>query len=306
MCRATPTVFLLIVVTLVLASGARSQEPGPAREQIETLTPAPESPAPEEQREESAAEPTDKLGPIVVLRRAPQYRAFRVYSDTQFLHNSNVLLAPSLPDQDEVFVETLGASFAPRLVKGLASTMYIRQQFVRYATLNNFDFDAQTAGLSLQRPVRNWFILSGGFEASRYLLRETNRAFFKDFDLSLGIRRGQYLHERVFLYYGYQFNWMPTTPSDLSRVDDAVFVGVNIALLRPLTLQLAYRLRELAYYQDARIDLDHSLNASLIYKFNDYVNARAYVSYASNDSDKTGFEYRALTAGGGLGLSVLF
>jgi hypothetical protein len=266
----------------------------------------PESPAQEQQPEKPAAEPSDDLGPIVVLKRAPAYRPFRVYSDSQFLYNSNITLAPSQRDDDEVFVETLGASFAPRLVKGLASSFYARQQVVRYATLNNFDFNAQTAGLNLQRPVRNWFILSGGFEASRYLLRETDKEFLKDFDLSLGIRRGQYLHARVFLYYGYQFNWTPTTPSDLSRVDNAGFVGVNVALLQQLTLQVAYRLRGLAYYQDARFDYDQSLNASLIYKFNDYINARAFVTYANNTSDKTGFEYRVLTGGGGLGLSLQY
>ena len=79
-----------------------------------------------------------------------------------------------------------------------------------------------------------------------------------------------------------------------------------MALEEKLTLQLAYRLRGLSYYQDARFDYDDTLNASLVYKFNDYFTARAFVSYANNTSDKPGFNYRGLTTGGGLGLALRF
>jgi hypothetical protein len=301
------TALLVSVALLWLATTVPGQEPAPAREQLEMLTPPPASQTPEEQPDKTTAESADELGPIVVLKRAPQYRPLRVFSDTQYLYNSNVLLAPSREDADAVFVESLGASYAPRLFKSLASSVYVRQQFIRYDKLSRFDFNAQAAGLSLQRPVRNWFILSGGFDAERYLnARDSGKEFLKDFNLSLGIRRGQFLHERVFVYYGYQLNWLPTTPSDLTRLDNAVYAGVNVALLQHLTLQLAYRLRALAYYQDARFDYDHSLNASLIYKFNEYISARAFTTYASNTSDKTGYEYQGLTAGGGLGLSLQY
>lgn len=266
----------------------------------------PEGQPTEEQPEKQTTEPNDDLGPIIVLKRAPHYQPFRVFSDSQYLYNSNVLLTPSHPDEDAVFAQALGASFSPRLLQGLASTVFVRQQFIRYDTLSRFDFDAQTAGLSLQYPVRNWFILSSGFDADQYYARRNDDEFLKDFNLSFGIRHGQYLHRLVFLYYGYQFNWLPSSPSDLSRLDNAVFAGANVALLEHLTLQLAYRLRGLAYYQDARFDLDHSLNASLIYKFNDYISARVFVSYAKNASDKPGFDYHGLTAGAGLGLLLRF
>ena len=300
-------IILLLIATIGLAvfiAPVRAQEP--AREQLEMLTPTPEVQPTGEQAEEPAAEPSEELGPIIVLKRAPRYQPFRVYSDSQYVYNSNVLLAPSNRQEDEVYAQTLGASFSPRLIKGLASTIYVRHQFIRYLTLNNFDFDAQTAGVNFQRPVRNWFILSGGFEASRFILRETDKEFLKDFDVSFGIRRGQYLHERVFLYYGYQGDWMPTSPSNLSRVDNALYAGVNLALMDKLTLQLAYRLRAMAYYQDSRFDYDHSLNASLIFKFNDYANVRAFVNYANNDSDNAISDYEGLTAGCGLGLSLRF
>jgi hypothetical protein len=301
-----PTILTVVFLLLAMALSAPLRAQEPARQQLEMLNPAPEGQPPEQRLAQGTNEPSNELGPIIVLKRTPRYEPFRVFSDTQYLYNSNVLLAPSHPDEDAVFAQALGASFSPRVVQGLASTIFVRQEFIRYDTLSRFDFDAQTAGLSLQYPVRNWFILSSGFDADRYYSRRKDDEFLKDYNLSFGIRRGQYLHSRVFLYYGYQFNWLPSTPSELSALDNAVFAGVNVALLEPLTLQLAYRLRGLAYYQGGRFDHDHSLNASLVYKFNDYINARVFVSYVNNDSDNPGFEYRGLTAGGGLGLMLRF
>jgi hypothetical protein len=273
---------------------------------LDTINSTPAGQPTEEQSEKQTAEPSADLGPIVVLKRAPQDQPFRVYSDSQYLYNSNILLTPSRPVADEVFAESLGASFSPRLVPGLASSIFVRQQFIQYDTLSRFDFAAQTAGLSLQHAVRNWFILSSGFEADRYFSWHKDGEFLKDFNASFGVRSGHYLTRRVFLYYGYQFNWLPSAPSFLSCIDNAAFVGANVALEEKLTLQLAYRLRGLSYYQDARFDYDDSLNASLVYKFNDYIAARAFVSYANNTSDRPGFNYRGLTTGGGLGLALRF
>ncbi|MGD0061214.1 MAG: outer membrane beta-barrel protein [Verrucomicrobiia bacterium] len=299
---------ILTVVALLLALGfsAPLWAQDTTRQQLEMLNPTPEGQPTQNQPENETAEPTNDLGRIIVLKRTPRYEPFRVFSDTQYLYNSNVLLVPSHPDQDAVFAQALGASFSPRLIQGLASTVFVRQEFVRYDTLSEFDFDAQTAGLSLQYPVRDWFILSSGFEADQYISRRMDDEFLKDYNLSFGIRRGQYLHSRVFLYYGYQFNWLPTTPGELTSLNNAVFTGVNVALLQPLTLQLAYRLRGLAYYQGGRFDYDQTMNASLVYKFNDYINARAFVSYVNNDSDNPNFSYRGLAGGGGLGLMVRF
>jgi hypothetical protein len=273
---------------------------------MDTLSPTPDNQPAEEGTEKPASEPTDELGPIIVLKRAPRYQPIHVFSDSQYLYNSNVLLTPSNEHADEVFAETLGANFSPRLINGLASTVFVRQQFIRYSNLGRFNFATQAAGLSLQYPVRNWFILSGGFEADRYFAEKDDDEFLKDFDLSFGIRRGQYLHQRVFLYYGYQFNWLPSSPSNLSSLNNAVYAGVNLALLEQLTFMLAGRVRGLAYYQNSQFDLTYSLNASLIYKFNNYVNVRAFVSYAKNDSDNATSDYEGLTAGGGLGLTLGF
>jgi hypothetical protein len=112
-----------------------------------------------------AGETTD-LGPQVPLRRqrAP---VISVYSDTQYLFDSNVALTPNHETSDGVFFETLGAAFTPHLVDQLTSSIYVRQQFVLYDQQEALNFYAQTAGLSLAYPIKDWFTLYGGFAASR-------------------------------------------------------------------------------------------------------------------------------------------
>jgi hypothetical protein len=301
-----PIAILLVVFVALGVSVVPVRAQAPAREQLERLPSTPLPGPAEEQPAKETSETSDELGPIIVLKREPRYQAFRVFSDSQYVYESNVLLTPSNAEGDTLYSQTVGASFAPRLIKNLVSTAYVRYQWLRYDTLNNLDFDAMAAGLSLQRPVRDWFVLSGGFEAIRYTLRETDDNFLENFDVSFGIRRGQYLHERVFLYYGYQFDWLPTSPSDMSSVNNAGYAGVNIALLQPLTLQLAYRLRGLSYYQDSRFDYDNTVNASLLFRFKDYVTVRGYVGYVYSNSDTPIFDYETFTAGVGLGLSLRF
>ena len=302
--RLTNLTTVSILVALMLSTGARAQEA--ARQQIDTLNSTSDGQPTQEQSDKQTADPSAELGPIVVLKRPPQYDPFRVYSDSQYFYNSNILLTPSRPVADEVFAESLGASFSPRLVQGLASSVFVRQQFITYDTFSRFDFAAQTAGLNLQHAVRNWFILSGGFDADRYFSLQRGGEFLKDFDTSFGIRSGHYLTRRVFLYYGYQFDWLPSSPSFLSSINNAAFVGANVALQEKLTLQLAYRLRGLSYYQDSRFDYDDFVNATLVYKFNDYFSVRAFFTYALDTSDKPGFSYQGLTTGVGLGLALRF
>ena len=66
-------IILLLIATIGLAvfiAPVRAQEP--AREQLEMLTPTPEVQPTGEQAEEPAAEPSEELGPIIVLKRAPR------------------------------------------------------------------------------------------------------------------------------------------------------------------------------------------------------------------------------------------
>ncbi|MGA2220280.1 MAG: outer membrane beta-barrel protein [Verrucomicrobiia bacterium] len=261
-------------------------------------------------REVGETAETSDLGPQVILQRRPQQPLFSVYSDTQYLYDSNVGLTPNHgmnnASSDEVFFQTFGASFTPHLVDGLTSALYARQQFVRYDQQSILDFDAQSGGLSLGYPVGNWFTVYGGFEASRLFTRQKDVEFYKDFDTQFGLWRSQPLGQRLLFYYGYQLDWLPAHPSDLTELDDALYGGINLQLIDRLAAQFLYRFRVRNYLQTSRTDLDHLVSLALSYPFNRYISVRVYVSYGENDSNKSEFDYHVVNAGGGLNLSASF
>jgi len=265
-----------------------------------------------EQRQDTA-EPRssngNELGSQPILRRRSRPRMFQVYSDTQYLYDSNVLLADGefiKKGDDSVFIQDLGASFSPRLVEPLVSSLYYHHNLVRFDDFSQFDFDADTGGLHLGLPVADLFNLYGDLSAGRYYYRHGGHEFYKYFNMELGIGREQRITRRASLIYGYQLDWRPSTPSDLTRIDNAGYLGANFALIDKLTAQFFYRIRIREYYQGSRTDLDNLLNLTLVYSFNDYISLRVFAAYGVNTSSKTTHDYDVFNGGSGLNLTLKF
>ena len=101
-------------------------------------------------------------------------------------------------------------------------------------------------------------------------------------------------------------DWLPSNPSDLTELENALYGGINVQLIDRLTAQFLLRARLRDYLESSRTDIDYFLSAALNYTFNQYVSARAYATYAYNDSNQSEFRYNAATLGGALDLSVRF
>lgn len=256
-----------------------------------------------------AAQPAadgNDLGPEQTLFRRPRPKYFDVFSDTQYAYNSNVLLTPRAALGDGELYETLSLAASPVLVPKLTSTVYVRQQFVRYSRYDVFDFDAQTAGLALSYPLRNWCSVYGGFSASRLISAQNDQEFFRQFDTVFGLWGQQKVGSRMLLYYGYQFDWLPTSVPSLDRLYNALYGGLNVPLTDKLLAQLLYRLQLQTYLGSARTDWNNLVNLTATYTFNPWVATRVFVSYGDNLSSQAVFSYRAVNAGAGLTLDFKF
>jgi hypothetical protein len=250
--------------------------------------------------------PSDDLGKQVLLLRRPGPRPFQVSSETEYLYDSNILLLETHPIADDLLSETVQASYSPQLADRLQSTFYAKYQLLRYDHNSSLDFEANAVGLSLSRPAQNWFTAYGRFEAVRLYLTDGDDEFFKMFDTTVGLWRGQTVGQWGWLFYGYQLDWRPSSPSQFTRVDNAGYVGIKVMPTDKLTIQLLYRIRAEEYLQVNRADLNHLISLSVGYDFNNYVGVRAFAEYGRNNSDATGFDYNVFTGGGGLKLSVKF
>ena len=269
---------------------------------------------PQPQKTDAAKDPESQSGNNDLGRQSPLRRherpfMFQVSSDTQYFHDSNVLLADGdliKQGADTVLLQSFGASFTPPLVERLTSTVFYHHEMVRYDRLSEFDFDADTAGLRLAYPAENWCKVYGGFSAARHAFEGDGGEFYKFYDTRLGVVCEQPLTRRALLTYGCQFDWRPSSPASLSRVDEAVYAGLNVALMDKLTAQLNYRLRAREYLEAGRTDLDHLAVLTLGYAFNNHVTVRVFASYGDNVSTVKTHDYQVLTTGGGLHLTFKF
>ncbi len=299
----------------LIAMTARAQvQPAP----LEPM-PSPATQAPAE-LSSPATNDVDELGQLVLLQSPPRPKVFRATSDTEYLYTSNRLLLPNTglfpAKSDALLFQTFDFSLSPRIVNRLTSTIFIRQQLARYYRDDQLNFDAQAAGLQLAYPVQNWFTVYGGFSASRMYFDEGNKEFFKMYDTQFGLYRSDALCSRASVFYGYQIDWQPSTPSILSRVNNSLYAGLDVTLMQKLTGQVLYRLSFQDYQKPTegatsttfvdRSDLNNMVSAGLTYMFNDYLNVRAYFDYVHNGSNVGARDYAVVDGGGGLTVSIQF
>jgi len=92
------------------------------------------------------------------------------------------------------------------------------------------------------------------FLPSRDYFREGGDEFYKYYSTNWvpAVRRGWTARS---LGYGYQLDWRPSSPAELTRLDNAAYIGLNVALIDKLTAQFFYRIRVREYYQFGRTDL---------------------------------------------------
>lgn len=275
------TIVGVIAGAWILGQGGTAWSQQPQIRQTETLPP-PAQPPPA-QVEEMQTEESDDLGPIIVLKRASRPKYFQAYSDTQYLYDSNVFLTPDHADDDWLLYQTFNASFSPQLLDKLGSSVSVRYQMVRYNTFDDANFDAQIAALNLNYRLTDWLTPYVGFAAERLVPDDSNKEFYEEYDTQFGLWCNLPLGKRVWLYYGYQLDWRPATPSSQTRVEYAGYLGLNATLIGNLTGQIFYRVRDTEYLQIDQSDLDQFVQGTLMYTFNEYVNCRVYASYENNE-----------------------
>lgn len=259
-------------------------------------------------QQEVSAEPAEAgdLGPQQLLVPGPAAHPLQVFSTTDYLYDSNILLLDNNRESDGVLDQRLGASYTLMPLNKLSATLFATYELIRYTDHNELDFDANTVGLSLNRPIGNSFTVYGGFQALRMYLSDGDDEFYKTYDTTFGLWRGQTVGDRGWFFYGYQLDWFAASPSEFTRVDNAAYAGLKVMPTDKLAIQLLYRFRADEYLQTDRTDLNNLVSLTASYSFNNYVSVRAYVSYANNSSDESGFDYNVFTSGGGLSLQVRF
>lgn len=296
--------------TLVLVAVGRVWAQDPQSRLVEQFHPPQPWPVPETdvQQRGEAVDPEEggDLGRQVLLRRHPSARAVRLSSTSDWLFHSNILLLERGRLDDGVFQQTFEAAWSPRWDPDWLATVYARYLLVRYHDHDDLDFDGNELGVTISRRLGSQANVYGGLRALRLYLSDGDDEFFKGFDLMAGVWRGHAWWDRTWFFYGYQFDWRPSSPGRLHRADNAGFVGLKYFPDPSWQIQLLYRLRWEEYFEDSRSDLNQLLSLSIAWEPIEFVSVRATGEYGWNHSGAPNFDYHYFAGGGSLRLQIRF
>ena len=268
---------------------------------------------------------TNDVGPQSVLIFKPRKTLFEGVADSQYFHTDNAFLDHTNRVPSGVLVSTAQLALAPtpyELCGGEASPrLGFREQwydFFEYSSYNPAlhvnDFNVQTV-FTDERWTRDNWSLAAGFDYNRLLSSSDYRQFYAEYVPRWEVQRVIPIRENQALSVSYDGFYhftdstkfqMPQT-SFFDRIDQALLVTYNFAPCASAVIQPYYAFKYTHF--TATIHRDDYLNSVGlgIYCFlNQWVTARAFVSYDSKYSSADFARYHDLDAGGGVNLTVRF
>jgi hypothetical protein len=282
-------------------------------------------PAPTTQSQPDEADYRDELGPLHPLMRLRE-TPFQVYSDTSYLYDDNVLLTFHKPVKDMVLDQIFGASYSPRLLDDLKTTLYAQHYIDRYDSNDSFDFDGDQAGVDLaytlvkpaiphhEEETSSVWTLYGDGSYERLTSTPDDAQIFEMVDARIGLRcdfdavlpawAGTVKH--IAPFYGYQLDWRVSAPAVLNRADNTGYLGANLEVWRNVYLQVLGQLQWQNYLSVNRSDITETVSGSLIWRISKYASVNGSATFANNNSSLNTFSYRVLSAGPNLTLQIRF
>lgn len=293
-----------------------------------------------------AGESTD-LGPQTVVNMHPHRWHLEAAFDEQMYFTDNMFLDSTLNKSADVNVSTLqvaldapqrkllGGELIPRVGiqfqwfnYGLFDNAHIQVLNVQngqvnppyQASLDSFDFNAQTYFGDVTWTRNNWLVIFG-FNFQRLADNYNYDEFYREYTPNLTVEKTFPLCSRLSASLGYQtdirYTITKNPPGPLSqhpqgddlnnRSDQAVYGLVNYKLCNHAILQPYYRFQFSYYSGQRRDDYLNSCGLNLLLPINQNISLRAYYSYTWLDTDgQFSTSYKEMEGGLGLSLAVRF
>lgn len=288
---------------------------------------------------------TSDVGVQSVLRAQAWRPVLEASADVQYFYTDNALYTTHNLQGSDVLVSTiqtdlttpptpLGEGFlTPRLGfqqqwynYGLAaSDSFLTYDYVKVGNsgyyrpvvqnLGDLDFSAQTVFLDGAWRWHNW-VVAAGVDYRRLLTFPGYDQFYSEVVPHWGVQRLLPLGPTTALSLSYDGNYRVTDTSDTSpgldsssgnRTDQSLMLAVSWQLCARAILQPYYRFEYSHYTGINRDDYWNSVGLSLNCPVTRQVNVRVYVAYDNFNTDGAGVQnYQALSAGGGVNLTVAF
>ncbi len=247
------------------------------------------------------------LGVQAILKRKELEQPFRFFADAAGFYTNNVALVPTGKQSDSYIFMDLGFTYDQKLSDEWSIESTIRQGFFRYQqfTANDFE-DFNLGGGVTYQPPKLWnaaFFARYNFE--RFTQGDLSQDFFRNNTVTVGVQKTFFFNQYQYAYIGYSsvFGW--AVPNDSQRDEHGIFAGLHYNFTPKLYAEIYERFAYFDYKID-RNDWNETVVATVGYIFNDYARLTASLTYATDHSNQSVYNYDALTTGGGLALQLRF
>jgi hypothetical protein len=270
----------------------------------------------------------EDVGQQNILKVKRRKRRFDVQIDSQFLYTSNTALEENGNDST-LLVNTIYLAYAPDATPlwggQLLPSIGYRHQFFNYGLMGSApsaaaaDFDSQAIVGQLQLRTTNNWTFSTGLEYARLLDHDPSFSSYKEFYREWVPRylatKFYYLSETRFFGMSYQGAYHITdsprntaNTSAQDRLDQGLLAAYTHAFGPTWTVQPFTRAVYTHYTdQQGRDDFLVTVGGTVFYTINEWLTARAFVSYDVRETDiPTVPDYQKLDMGIALGVNKRF
>lgn len=247
------------------------------------------------------------LGEQLLLQPVNSYRPLSVYASGNGHWTSNAALTESDRLEDFFWRHNAGTTFLPYLTGNLYGEISGTYGSYQYADNSDLNFEALDAGSGLVNIFPNLgnLSLSARYNYTRY--SGNGEELFSDHSVEIAA----FKPIPVGLYHYFYFGWesdlsFDADPQYAKRHEHSITSGYHYSPAEKLSLEIYYRLAMNDYDSSGRTDLNHTVGAAIGYHLRDNLLIRASASFVANDSDTSGADYQATTAGATAGIILKF
>jgi hypothetical protein len=300
------------LLAFIAFSAAQAQQPASSIERARLFQSTPNSTVNADGMElgtdESEASSDDSFGTQVILKKRERPKTLLLTGDVSVFYTDNAALTPNDKIDDVFFVANAGASWTPRINPQLEAQLNAHASIFRYNSTSSLDFENLGLGAALFWSPQHFADIA---LFARYdfieLLDRHSQEILRDHEFTIG---GQKIfgvgRAQSFFTLGASVTGDISEPSSAQRQVAAIFAGYHWQITRAFEAELYYRLAGYFYNHADHADCNQVVSGNVRYRLSRNVDLNGFVSFSGNRSDTARFDYNAVTAGGGIAVTIRF
>ena len=256
---------------------------------------------------ESTQSDDDSFGAQQILKTQERPRAWVVSGGVSVIYTNNVGLASENTKDDTFMVASAAVGWSKRLTPTVEANAGLQASVFRYADSTELDFQnvGFGAGLSWTPPSLRGVSLFARYDLTE-LFGSDGDHILMDHVLTLGAQKTIVFGRSHSLAVGVVGSAGLADPGAAQRSQLGGYLGYRLQITRKLETDFLYRPAVHIYTDSNRADFNQVISWSLRYRFNEWADVSAFMSYGLNRSDRSAFDYNVFTGGAGVALNVKF